>query len=80
MAEASSTFSESWHRVANQKLSLHPGVRVRRQVYRGERYYVLENPLANQFFRIRPAAYEFVARLRPNRTVDEVATPAKYHC
>jgi len=72
MAEASSTFSESWHRVANQKLSLHPGVRVRRQVYRGERYYVLENPLANQFFRIRPAAYEFVARLRPSRTVDEV--------
>jgi putative peptide zinc metalloprotease protein len=72
MSDSSATFSESWHRVANQRLSLHPGVRVRRQVYRGERYYVLENPMANQFFRIRPPAYEFVARLRSDRTVDEV--------
>lgn len=71
MADASATFSESWHRVASQRISLHPGVRVRRQVYRGERYYVLENPLANQYFRIRPPAYEFVARLRPDRTVEE---------
>ena len=49
-----------------------PGVRVRRQNYRGERWIVLENPFSNQFFRLRPAAYEFVARLRPDRTVEEV--------
>lgn len=72
MSAQSGTFSESWHRVAGQRLSLHPGVRVRRQTYRGERYYVLENPFANQYFRVRPAAYEFIARLRPDRTVDEV--------
>ena len=33
---------------------------------------MLENPFTNQFFRIRPAAYEFVARLRPDRTIEEV--------
>ncbi len=33
---------------------------------------VLENPFSNQFYRMRPAAYEFVARLRPDRTVEEV--------
>jgi putative peptide zinc metalloprotease protein len=33
---------------------------------------VLENPFSNQFFRLRPAAYEFIARLRPDRTVQEV--------
>ncbi len=44
---------------------------VRRQNYRGERWIVLENPFSNQFFRLRPAAYEFVARLRPDCTVQE---------
>ncbi|HNQ87214.1 MAG TPA: biotin/lipoyl-binding protein [Verrucomicrobiota bacterium] len=72
MADAPATFSESWYRVASQRLSLRPTVRVRRQFYRGERWFVLENPLTNQFFRLRPAAYEFVARLRPDRTVEEV--------
>lgn len=66
------TFSESWHRVANQKICLRPSVKVRRQNFRGERWIVLENPFSNEFFRLRPAAYEFVARLRPDRTVQEV--------
>lgn len=70
MARPNETFSESWHRVAGRRLALHPGVRVRRQVFRGERFYVLEDPLANQFFRLTPAAYEFVGRLRRDRTVD----------
>jgi putative peptide zinc metalloprotease protein len=72
MADASSTFSESWYRVAGQRLCLRPGVKVRRQYFRGERWFVLENPFTNEFFRLRPAAYEFVARLHPARTVEEV--------
>ncbi len=72
MASDLATFSESWYRVAGQRLYLRPGVRVRRQNFRGERWYVLENPFSNQFFRLRPAAYEFVARLRSDRTVQEV--------
>ncbi|MBL9128713.1 MAG: hypothetical protein JNL97_13750, partial [Verrucomicrobiales bacterium] len=71
MARPNETFSESWHRVASQRIALAPGVRVRRQTFRGERFYVLEDPLSNQFFRLRPAAYEFVARLRRDRTVDQ---------
>ncbi|MCL4179342.1 MAG: peptidase M50 [Verrucomicrobia bacterium] len=72
MAAEQKTFSESWHRVANQRICLHSGVKVGRQYFRGERWVVLENPFTNQFFRLRPAAYDFVARLRPDRTVDEV--------
>src|SRR6185503_712975 len=71
MADAPATFSESWYRIARQHIWLRPGVRVRRQNYRGERWIVLENPFSNQFFRIRPAAYEFVARLGPKRTVQQ---------
>lgn len=72
MAEASATFSESWYRVANLRISLRSSVAARRQTFRGERWIVLQNPLRNQYFRLRPAAYEFVARLRPDRTVEEV--------
>lgn len=72
MAAPSSTFSESWHRVANQRLCLRTGIRIRRQNYRGERWYIVENPLSNEFFRLTPAAYSFVVRLSPKRTVDQV--------
>jgi putative peptide zinc metalloprotease protein len=72
MADAPPTFSESWYRIASQRIWLQPWVRVRRQMFRGERWIVLENPFTNQYFRLRPAAYEFVARLHPERTVEEV--------
>ncbi len=72
MSEPQATFSESWYRISTQRISLRPSVRVRRQNFRGERWIVLEDPFNNSFFRIRPAAYEFVARLRPDRTVQEV--------
>lgn len=72
MAEVPSTFSESWYRIAQQRLALRPQVTVRRQYFRGERWYVLHDPFNNQFYRIRPSAYDFVVRLRPDRTVDAV--------
>lgn len=72
MATDEQTFSESWYRVGNERLHLRPGIRVQRQRYRGELWYVLENPWSNQFFRMSPEAYAFVGRLRPDRTVDEV--------
>lgn len=71
MADASATFSESWYRIAGKHVYLRTGVRVQRQSYRGERWIVLQNPFSNQYFRLRPAAYEFVARLSPNCTVQE---------
>ena len=72
MADTPQTFSESWYRVANQRIALRPGINSRRQNFRGQRWIILENPFSNQFFRLRPAAYEFIARLRPDRTVEEV--------
>lgn len=72
MAKSGKTFSESWHRVAELRLSLRPSVQVRRQWFRGERWYVLHDPFNNAFFRLRPEAHQFVIRLRPDRTVAEV--------
>ena len=71
MAEGSRTFSDVWYRVARQTVTLRPRVEVRRQSFRGQRWHVLYDPFNNQFFRLRPEAYAFVARLRPDRTVEE---------
>ena len=67
-----SIFSESWYRIAGHRAALRSHVVVRRHYFRGERSHVLHDPLNNQFFRLSPAAYEFVARLRPERTVESV--------
>lgn len=72
MQKAGKTFSESWHRVAALKVSLRPTIDVRRQVFRGETWYILQDPFNNQFFRLRPGAVDFVIRLRPDRTVEQV--------
>lgn len=72
MAEAPSTFSESWFRIAQQRIALRAHVKVRRQFFRGERWYVLQDPFNNQFFRLRPPAYDFVVRLSLDRTLDAV--------
>lgn len=65
-------FHESWYRIATEHLSLRSSVRVRRQYFRGERWYILHEPFSDQFFRLKPPAYNFVARLDPRRSVEEV--------
>jgi len=72
MQKAGKTFSESWYRVADLKVSLHPSVTVSKRRFRGEMWYMFRDPFNNQYFRLRPEAHDFVIRLRPDRTVAEV--------
>ncbi|MGK0239408.1 MAG: putative peptide zinc metalloprotease protein [Candidatus Pelagisphaera sp.] len=72
MPETPSTYSESWFRIAQQRVCLRAHVTVRRQFFRGERWYVLQDNFNNQFFRVRPEAYDFLVRLHTERTVDSV--------
>ncbi|MBW1699846.1 MAG: efflux RND transporter periplasmic adaptor subunit [Deltaproteobacteria bacterium] len=65
------TFSESWYRVAGLKPRLLNAVKVHRQYFRGRKWYVLQNPVNNQFFRLSNAAYHFVAMLNGRRTVSQ---------
>lgn len=65
-------FSESWHRVAGQRLRLRPSVSIRKQVFRGETWHVAQDGFTNQFFRFRPEAYQFIARLDGTRTIEEI--------
>jgi len=72
MAESRAMLSESWHRVAKQRIRLRSTLQIRKQVFRGETWYVLQDPFTNKFFRFRPEAYNFIVHLSSDRTVEEV--------
>jgi len=42
------------------------------QRFRGEKWYIFNDPFNNSFFRVRPQAYDFLIRLTPSRTVEEI--------
>ncbi len=65
------TFSSSWHRVASVKAALRPNVQAHRQSFRDEIWYILRDPINNQFYRVSVEAYRYLCRLSSIRTVDE---------
>lgn len=66
------TFHESWYRVAQLRPRLLSSVQVHRQHFRGQMWYVLENPSNNEFSRLSVEAHRFVGLLDGRRTVAEV--------
>ena len=72
MAVDRPTFHESWYRVAKLQPRLLSSVQVHRQHFRGQMWYVLENPSNNEFSRISVEAYRFVGMLDGRRTAAEV--------
>ena len=66
------TFSESWYRVAELRPRLRSAVQIHRQQYRGQTWYVIQDPANNQFYRLPPAAYHFVGMLDGRRPVGQV--------
>jgi len=71
MAVNRPTFHEAWYRVADLHPRLLSGVQVYRQHFRGQMWYVLENPSNNQYSRISDEAYRFIGMLDGRRTVSE---------
>ena len=65
------TFSESWYRVADLRPQLRTTVATNRQHFRGQMWHVVQDPTANQFFRLSETAYRFVAMLDGRRSVAE---------
>ncbi len=72
MSDNPSFYSESWYRVRSQHVSLRPNVVIHKQSFRGRIWYVVEDPFNNRFYRFRPQAYSFIARLSEHKTVEEV--------
>ena len=72
MAVDRPTFHEAWYRVAGLRPRLLSGVRVHRQHFRGQPWYILENPANDQYSRISEEGYRFVGLLNGHRTVGDV--------
>ena len=62
MSDVTQTFSESWYRIAGQRLSLRPGINVRRQNFRGQRWIVIEAQ------KMASMMSPYFSRMTPRRT------------
>jgi putative peptide zinc metalloprotease protein len=58
--------------VASLRPRLLSGVRVHRQHFRGQPWYILENPTSDQYSRISEEGYRFLGLLNGRRTVSDV--------
>ncbi|MFO0830875.1 MAG: PqqD family peptide modification chaperone [Phycisphaerales bacterium] len=54
------------------KPRLRPHVQIVRQHFRGARWYVVQDPTSNAYFRLNPVAHEFVGLMDGTRTVEEI--------
>ncbi len=67
-----SLFSPMWFRAANLSPRLNPNVRVRRQPYRGEFWYLLVDEGTDRAIRVSPEAYRFVGLCDGRRSVQSI--------
>jgi putative peptide zinc metalloprotease protein len=67
-----SLYSPSWYHVATLRPRLSAQVRFHRHVYRGELWYVIQNPTTGRVHRLTPSAHTLVNAMDGERTTDEV--------
>ncbi|MBW2241695.1 MAG: peptidase M50 [Deltaproteobacteria bacterium] len=72
-------FSPFWYRVAELRPRLRTHVRIHRHVYRGQRWYVLENPVSPQQHRFAPTAHYVISLMDGERSVAEIWAAALDH-
>ncbi|MDP2242163.1 MAG: hypothetical protein Q8K18_18655 [Burkholderiales bacterium] len=71
---AESLFSPLWYRVSDLHPRLRAAVRVQRQIYQGEAWYLLINGTDGRQNRINRPAYELIGRLDGRTSVNQVWT------
>ncbi len=67
-----SLYSPSWYRVAKLTPSLRAHAQIHRQEYRGETWYVLQDPTSERYHRFSPAAYLVLGLMDGKRPVQEI--------
>jgi len=67
-----SIFNPSWYRVADLHPRLRAHARIHRHEYRGDLWYVLQDPLSGQYYRFSPSAYQVIGLLDGKRSMQEV--------
>jgi putative peptide zinc metalloprotease protein len=69
---SASLYSAQWYRVARRRPRLRPQVRVQRQQWREQRWYLLTDAATGRQHRINDSAYQFIGCCDGQRTVHEV--------
>ena len=72
MGAVSSTLSNVWYRVATLRPRLRAHARLHRHLYRGEVWYLLQDPVSNRTHRFTPMARLLIAAMDGRRTVDQL--------
>lgn len=67
-----SLYSSYWYRIAHIKPRLRSDVQLRRHIYRGQAWYVLQDPSSNRQHRFNKTAYYIVGMMDGKRTVGEI--------
>lgn len=68
---AASLYSPSWYRVAALKLQLRPHVRIHRQTFRGEVWYIVQDNQTGRYHRLSQGAYRVLSLLDGGRSVQD---------
>jgi putative peptide zinc metalloprotease protein len=69
---AESLYSPLWYRVAQFKPKLHLHVRVERQLYRNQTWYLLRDSTSGRHHRVNELGYQFVGRLDGRLSVEQI--------
>lgn len=72
MSSDRSIHSPSWYRVASLKPRLRTHVRIHRQHFRGQLWYVLQDHASGRYHRFSPSAYYIIGSMDGRRTVQEI--------
>ena len=72
MSSERSIYSSSWYRVADLRLRLRSHVKIHRQRFRGQLWYVLQDRASGRFHRFTPAAHFVISLLDGEQTVQEM--------
>lgn len=64
--------SPSWYRVAPLRPSLKSQANIRRHRFRGEIWYVIEDPASGRFNRFSPATYQLLGLMDGQTTMDDI--------
>lgn len=65
-------FSENWYRVRDLKPALRSHIKLHRQVHGDQIWYMLEDPASGRFHRFNTAAYNVIALMNGERSVDAI--------
>jgi putative peptide zinc metalloprotease protein len=65
-------FSPSWYRIAKLKPRLRAHSEIHRHMYRGEKWFVMQDHSTGKFYRFSPMAYYIIGLMDGKRTVQEL--------